>query len=71
MKKICEIDDHGGVKWVSRDVTMMVCPKAKKVCLQRSSEPEPVVTIQGGPANKKQRKSLMSENNQSASEGRK
>ena len=71
MKRICENDDRDGVRWVQRDVTRMVCPKATKVCLQRSSEPEPVISTQGGPTNKKPRNSLLSDNNQSASRGRK
>ena len=47
----------------------MVCPNAKQVCLQSNSEPEPVVSTQGGPSNKKPRIISVSENNQSASEG--
>ena len=69
MKKVCENDDRGGVRWVNRDVTRMVCPNAKQVCLQNSSEPEPVASTQGGPTNKKPRNISVSESNQSSSRG--
>ena len=68
-KKVGENDDSGGVRWVYRDVTSMVCPSANQVCLQSSSEPKPTCSTQGEPSKKKQKIFLMSDNNQSTSEG--
>ena len=65
VKKVCERkDDCGEISWVNREVTVMICPAAKRVSLKSQTQPELVSPNQRGPITKRVKYSELSESEQ-------